>query len=127
MNAVALSGDGKTAVSGSDDKTLKVWDVATGKELRTLEGHGGWVNAVALSGDGRTAVSGSSDKTLKVWDVATGKELRTLEGHGDCGECGGVERGREDRRLRLRRQDVEGVGRRRAGRSSAPSKATATG
>ena len=111
VNAVALSGDGRTAVSGSDDKTLKVWDVATGKELRTLEGHGALVNAVALSGDGKTAVSGSSDRTLKVWDVATGKELRTLDGHGGWVNAVALSGDGRTGGLRLRRQDVEGVGR----------------
>jgi WD40 repeat protein len=46
---VALSGDGRLAVSASSDRTLKVWDVGSGRELRTLEGHSGLVHAVALS------------------------------------------------------------------------------
>ena len=73
VTAVAMSGDGTRAVSGSDDKTLKVWDLATGELLRTLEGHTDAVTAVAVSGDGTRAVSGSDDKTLKVWDLATGQ------------------------------------------------------
>jgi WD40 repeat protein len=78
---VALRGDGRCAVSASSDKTLKVWDVESGRELRTLEGHTQSVLGVALSGNGRRAVSGSYDKTLKVWDVESGRELRTLQGH----------------------------------------------
>jgi WD40 repeat protein len=81
VNGVALSGDGRRAVSGSQDHTLKVWDAETGRELRTLRGHAGVVNVVALSGDGRRAVSGSQDHTLKVWDAETGRELHTLRGH----------------------------------------------
>ncbi|MBM3495619.1 MAG: WD40 repeat domain-containing protein, partial [Armatimonadetes bacterium] len=79
--SVALTADGKRAVSGSDDNTLRVWDLETGKTLRTLEGHTGWVMSVALTADGKRAVSGSDDKTLRVWDMETGKSLRTLEGH----------------------------------------------
>jgi WD40 repeat protein len=79
---VALSADGRLAVSGALDHTLKVWDVGTGRELRTLTGHSKGITRVALSADGQVAVSGShDDDTLKVWDVATGRELRTLIGH----------------------------------------------
>ncbi|WP_437820317.1 outer membrane protein assembly factor BamB family protein [Sorangium sp. So ce1078] len=83
VNACALSPDGQRVVSGSRDKTLKVWDIATGKLLSTLEGHSGRVNACALSPDGQRIVSASNDRTLKVWDIATGKLLSTLEGHSD--------------------------------------------
>ena len=69
------------AALGSDDKTLKLWDAATGKLLRTFEGHSSAVCSVALSPDGRTVLSGSDDKTLKLWDAATGKLLRTFEGY----------------------------------------------
>ncbi|MBD2726652.1 WD40 repeat domain-containing protein [Nostoc sp. FACHB-892] len=81
VNAVAIAPDGKTAVSGSDDNTLKVWDLHTGKEISTLTGHNDWVRAVAIAPDGKTAVSGSDDNTLKVWDLHTGKEISTLTGH----------------------------------------------
>ncbi len=78
---VALSEDGRVAVSASADHTLKVWEVETGRELRTLTGHTSSVEGVALSRDGKTAVSASWDCTLKVWEVETGRELRTLTGH----------------------------------------------
>ena len=69
-------------MSGSHDKTVRLWDVATGKQVPpTLEGHTSWVNSVAFSPDGKQVVSGSGDKTVRLWDVATGQQvLPTLEG-----------------------------------------------
>jgi len=70
---VALTPDGKRAVSASWDNTLKVWDLESGACLKTLEGHSGGVNHVAITPDGERAVSASNDKTLKVWDLESGK------------------------------------------------------
>jgi WD40 repeat protein len=81
VRGVAVTSDGRRAVSTSSDKTLKVWDLESGQELRTLTGHSDWVNAVALTPNGRLAVSASNDKTLKVWDLSSGLELHTLSGH----------------------------------------------
>ncbi|NCQ67761.1 MAG: protein kinase [Microcystis aeruginosa L111-01] len=81
VTSVVYSPDGRYLASGSDDKTIKIWEVATGKELRTLTGHSDRVSSVAYSPDGRYLASGSSDDTIKIWEVATGKELRTLTGH----------------------------------------------
>jgi WD40 repeat protein len=78
--SVALTADGKRAISGSVDKTLKVWDLDSGRVLRTLEGHTDPVNSVALTRNGRWAVSASGE-TLKVWDLDSGCVLHTLEGH----------------------------------------------
>ena len=77
---LAMTGDGRV-VSGSYDGTVKVWDLASGHEERTLLAHGGWVSKLALTGDGRV-VSGSDDGTVKVWDLNSGQEERTLSGHG---------------------------------------------
>ena len=111
VSAVALTPDGRLAVSASWDDTLKVWDVASGRELRTLAGHTGSVRAVALTPDGRLAVSASGDHTLKVWDVASGRELRTLAGHTEPGQRRGAHAGWPAGRLRLRRRHAQGVGR----------------
>ena len=73
--------DGRRALSGSADSTLRLWDLATGETLRTLEGHTGSVSAVAALANGRRALSGSYDNTLRLWDLATGETLRILEGH----------------------------------------------
>ncbi|XXY54588.1 AAA family ATPase [Sorangium sp. So ce269] len=83
VTACAVSPDGQRIVSASWDRTLKVWDLASGKLLSTLEGHSDRVNACAVSPDGQRIVSASSDSTLKVWDLASGKLLSTLEGHSD--------------------------------------------
>jgi len=70
---VAVSPDGRTIVSGSDDRTVKVWEAESGRLLRSLEGHKLSVNAVAVSPDGRTIVSGSDDRTIRAWDLASGE------------------------------------------------------
>jgi WD40 repeat protein len=66
-----VSADGRTAISGGEDNTVRVWDVASGRCLRTLEGHTGYVKPVALSADLRTAISGSEDNTVRVWGIGT--------------------------------------------------------
>jgi WD40 repeat protein len=81
--SVAFSPDGKQIVSGSWDTTLKLWDAATGREIRTFAGHSDWVRSVAFSPDGQQVLSGSGDKTLKLWDAATGREIRTFSGHSN--------------------------------------------
>jgi WD40 repeat protein len=84
VNAVAVTPDGKQAVSASEDKTLKVWDLGSGRGVRTLAGHSSWVHAVALMPNGKQAVSASEDKTLKVWELESGRELRTLQGNSNA-------------------------------------------
>ena len=81
LNSVAFGPDGKRIVTGSADKTAKVWDAATGKELLALNGHIEGISGVAFSPDGTRIVTSSRDGTAKVWDSATGKELLTLKGH----------------------------------------------
>jgi WD40 repeat protein len=79
--SVALSADGQTLVSGSDDSTIKVWNLASGQELRTLKGHTFMAfKSVALSADEQTLVGGSSFGEIYVWNLASGQELRTLKG-----------------------------------------------
>jgi hypothetical protein len=79
VTSVAFSADGGRLASGSYDKTVKVWDAATGACVQTLEGHGDRVTSVAFSADGGRLASGSYDKTVKVWDAATGACVQTLE------------------------------------------------
>ena len=82
ISAVAVTLDGRRAVSASADQTLRVWDFESGRELQTLSGHTGSVNAVVVTPDGRLAVSASADETLKVWQLPSGGyEPRILQGH----------------------------------------------
>jgi small GTP-binding protein len=81
--SVAWRPDGRRALSGAADNTVRLWDVESGQCLRVLEGHINWVRSVAWSPDGRRALSGSEDKTVRLWDVESGQCLRVFEGHTD--------------------------------------------
>jgi WD40 repeat protein len=93
VSALAFSPDGQTLAGGSDDKTIKIWQLSTGEILRTLKtqssglnsakGHSAEVNAVAFSPDGQTLASASHDKTIKIWQLSTGKVISTLTEHSD--------------------------------------------
>jgi WD40 repeat protein len=81
--SVAISPDGKTIASSGDERTIKLWNLATGKQVSSLNGHFQQVNVVAISPDGKFLVSGSDDNTIKIWNLATRKQIRTLQGHSD--------------------------------------------
>jgi len=80
---LVFSPDGKSLASAADDHTIKLWDVASGRERDTLEGHLKLVTSVAYSPDGSLLASASFDTTIRLWNAATGKHLATLEGHTD--------------------------------------------
>ena len=80
VTSIAFSPTGEWIVSGSEDHTIKVWDLSSGKEIRTLAGHSAFVRSVALSSDGELLAS-AGDDIIKLWDLETGEEIRTLSGH----------------------------------------------
>ena len=82
VNSVAFSQKGDQLASASDDKTVHIWDAATGGSLWVLEGHEDLVNSVAFSPTHHQLLaSASDDKCVYIWDVATGAALQRLEGH----------------------------------------------
>jgi hypothetical protein len=83
--SAAFSPDGKALAAGGEyDNTIRLWDVETGKVLRTFVGHQGPVGGVAFSPDGRALASwGHWEPAIRLWDAATGRERRRLHGHAD--------------------------------------------
>ncbi|KAJ6073173.1 NACHT and WD40 domain protein [Penicillium canescens] len=81
VNSVAFSPNGRLLASGSADRTVQLWDPATGTLQRTLKGHLAWIRSVAFSPNGWLLASGSDDKTVQLWDLITGALRQTLKGH----------------------------------------------
>ena len=81
VKSAAFSPDGQRVVTGSDDKTARVWDAATGREIAVLKGHEDLVRSAAFSPDGQRVVTASNDKTARIWNAATGREVAGLKGH----------------------------------------------
>ncbi len=78
VRGVAVSRDGRAALSGGDDRTPRLWDLTSGRESQRLLGHKGRVTGVALSADARLAVTGDRDSSLRLWDAKTGREVRSF-------------------------------------------------
>jgi hypothetical protein len=83
MYSAAFSPDASRIVTASDDKTARIWDAASAKEIAVLRGHDGPVTSAAFSPDGSGIVTASSDKTGRIWDAANAKEIAVLRGHDD--------------------------------------------
>lgn len=82
--SVAITTDGRYAVSASADRTLRVWDLETKECTTTLIGHSGPVDHVAITRDGNWIISGSRDKTVRIWNLESGKLRLVLKGHDDA-------------------------------------------
>ena len=114
VNSMAIAADGKRLLTGGLDQTLRLWDLQTGKELRTWKDLPGGVWAVAISPDGQRGLFGcgmmledgswkrGTDHRLRLWDLQTGKELLVLQGHTD-------ERGGEAFNLELSKKRAAAV------------------
>jgi WD40 repeat protein len=87
VSSVVFGPDGQWLASGSLDNTVKIWETATGRELRTLVGHIGPVKAIARSADGNWLASGGNDKTIRIWKVESGQDVRVLTGHNGSVEA----------------------------------------
>jgi len=86
VKALALSPDGKILASGAGfvESAIRLWDVATGREIRRLQGHRAWVSALVFWPDGKTLASASADQTIRLWDLTDTANVpppRTLRGH----------------------------------------------
>jgi mono/diheme cytochrome c family protein len=87
VNTIIFSPDGQTAASASDDGTVRIWDVPSGKRLAMLAGHKAEVYAIAFSADGRFLLSAGGDRLVRLWDLQTRTEMRTLQGHAAPIRC----------------------------------------
>lgn len=108
VNTLAVSPDSSILASGGSDNNLILWDLKTGRRVRTIPAHKAAVNSIAFSNDGQTIASGSDDKTVRLWNVTTGSRLLTLIGHAGAVNAIALSRdgqtlasGGEDKTVRL--------------------------
>lgn len=78
--SVSVSPDSAFAATGSKDKSIKLWELSTGREVKNFLGHEKTVTSLDFSSDGKLLLSGSNDKTTRLWNVATGKEIFSIQG-----------------------------------------------
>ena len=83
VGSAMFSPDGRKIVTSSSDKTVRIWDADSGKELKKLEGHTDSIWSAIFSPDGKKIVTASKDTTARIWDADSGKELKKLEGNTD--------------------------------------------
>jgi len=81
VNALSISPDGKLLVSGSNDRSIKLWSLPEGAFIKKMTSHTNYVNSLAISPDGKQLASGSSDRSIKLWSLPDGTLIKTLTGH----------------------------------------------
>jgi mono/diheme cytochrome c family protein len=108
VNAIAFSPDGRQAASGGDDRTIRLWEIPTGKSLGRLEGDSAEIYALAFSADGKLLASAGRDRVVRLWDVQNRKQRFALKGHTAAVRClafspdgGRLVSAGDDRTLRL--------------------------
>ena len=69
VTSIAITSDSKQIISGSDDRTIRIWDIQTSRELNILRGHVDTVTSIAVISDNKQIISGSLDKTIRIWDI----------------------------------------------------------
>lgn len=79
--SISISNDNKYIASGSDDKTIRIWNMLDYKQLKILIGHESSVESIAILQDNKYIISGSWDETIRIWDIENGKQLKILEEH----------------------------------------------
>jgi len=82
VTSLAVSPDGNTVLSGSDDGVVRLWNIENGREVGTFRGHTDAVTSVAFSPDGRLALSAGLEGSTRLWDIASGRKVRTFAGAG---------------------------------------------
>lgn len=87
VTCLAVVPGGRQVLSGSHDRSLRLWDVDSGTQLQTFQGHTEGIRCVAVASRGKQALSGGVDRSLRLWDLASGRCLRTFLGHTDAIRC----------------------------------------
>ncbi len=79
--SVCISNNDKRIVSGGRDGKIKIWDIKTSNNIKTIQAHKNYVSLVCYSSDSKIILSGGADNTVKIWDAQTGNNIKTLESH----------------------------------------------